>query len=427
MANTNVSLVWRCKTESGWQRFPALYGKSHLPRPGVVLIDGKERHRDHGYFQLRYYDAKRKTIFETVSALATEALAALKRREALLGAKALLEAVGSKAQVEEPAAAGANRISLIAAKDKFVQAAEDRGSVAAAGAYRLAVEDFLKITGRLYVDELVPEDMQTYHRVLRSQEQSDRTIYNRHKNVKSFFRYLKLDVKLLAPATPKYEEALPEIYTPEEIRDLFAATTPELLRAGWAFDETTADRLLLTWELMLTCGLREQEAMYLEWSQIDFKNKVLRVKANPRFKFKVKDKEQRDIPMGTELVERLRAHYKSNPFQRLVCGTINDEPNDRMWAQLKIVVNRAGLQCKVCETCTREKDPQCGHWWLHKFRATCITMWLRSKEMGGAGWDVRTVMKFSGHASLDVVLRYLRPAEDSMVQQAVDTIRWRAS
>jgi integrase len=60
----------------------------------------------------------------------------------------------------------------------------------------------------------------------------------------------------------------------------------------------------------------------------------------------------------------------------------------------------------------------CHHWFLHKFRATAITMWLRS------GLDLRTVMKLSGHSNLESVERYLSPASDKSVREHVKGINW---
>lgn len=53
-------------------------------------------------------------------------------------------------------------------------------------------------------------------------------------------------------------------------------------------------------ELGMKCGPRELEMVYLEWPDIHFQDKVLRVKGKAHWKFKVKDSEQRpqiyDVP-----------------------------------------------------------------------------------------------------------------------------------
>jgi len=44
---------------------------------------------------------------------------------------------------------------------------------------------------------------------------------------------------------------------------------------------------------------------------------------------------------------------------------------------------------------------------LHKFRATAATTWLRSKELGGKGWDIGFVRQQLGHADLASIEHYI--------------------
>jgi len=45
------------------------------------------------------------------------------------------------------------------------------------------------------------------------------------------------------------------------------------------------------------------------------------------------------------------------------------------------------------------------HWYLHRFRDTAATRWLR------AGIDVRTVQSWLGHESLETTQKYLEPSK----------------
>jgi len=143
---------------------------------------------------------------------------------------------------------------------------------------------------------------------------------------------------------------------------------------------------------------------------------VVRVRSNPRFDFKVKDHEQRDVPVPPDFMERLMDYKRRHPDRRLVTGTKTDKPNYKLLKALKRLVHRIGLGCKTCDGCMKRKE--CEGWFLHKFRATYVTTLLRS------GMDIRTVMKFSGHADLQSVMRYLRPAEDDATQEHIKSIRW---
>jgi len=46
------------------------------------------------------------------------------------------------------------------------------------------------------------------------------------------------------------------------------------------------------------------------------------------------------------------------------------------------------------------------HWYLHRFRDTAATRWLR------AGIDVRTVQSWLGHESLETTQKYLEPSKE---------------
>jgi hypothetical protein len=57
-------------------------------------------------------------------------------------------------------------------------------------------------------------------------------------------------------------------------------------------------------------------------------------------------------------------------------------------------------------------DPtQC---WLHKFRSTCATNWLRAKRLGGKGYDIGVVRDWLGHddcKSIEAYIAHVREEE----------------
>ena len=57
------------------------------------------------------------------------------------------------------------------------------------------------------------------------------------------------------------------------------------------------------------------------------------------------------------------------------------------------IAKRAGLDPTTC--------------WLHKFRATCATDWLRSKDLGGGGFNIGFVRQQLGHRDLQSIEHYL--------------------
>ena len=272
----------------------------------------------------------------------------------------------------------------------------------AAKAYKLAADEFLGLVTRRFADEVIADDLLIHQRALRKRKCSPRTIYNRHINVCSFLRFAGVSASVFPRQAPKYEKTLPEIYTAEEIAAFF--------------DSLTGEDYRLTFSLALKCGLREQELMHLEWSDISFSERTLTVRSKPRWGFVIKDKEQRGVSLPLTLVTLLQAHKTQAGQRTLVTGTSGDRPNHKLLRTLKRLVKSAGLNCGICAACVERGE--CERWFLHKFRATYCTLLLRS------GLDVRTVQKMMGHSDMESTMRYLRPHEDAAIQSRMDAVEW---
>lgn len=421
MANRAVTLMRRCKTPTGWRYYPAVIGRTGKVKPNVVQVGDVEVGYPEGYYSLRTFRGSH-TVFTRIGTNASDALAAYDKACHLGEARDSAKAAGA-VLVEEP-----GRTALRPAFKKFLTAAEDRGSLEAAEVYELAGEEFLDVIGKAYADEIVPEDIMKYHKALAKRKLAPRTIANRHRNVVAFLLYLKLDTKTLAPKTPRYEKTTPEIYKVEEMTAFF--------------NSLRDDRHQLMFDIFLQTGVREQEAMHLEWSDIDASTRTLKLRAKPRWGFNMKDYEQRDLPVSEELLEELQTYHVAHPDQRpLILGKWSTKrrewvPDGHMLRTLKRLVRVAGLNCGRCDGClrkstdtpkkndkSRDASPtpplECENWFLHKFRATYCTNLSRAKL------DLVTIQKMMGHSDLASTMRYLRPAEGDSVQAAVNAIKWK--
>ena len=144
------------------------------------------------------------------------------------------------------------------------------------------------------------------------------------------------------------------------------------------------------------------------------------IRSKPRWKHKIKDAEERQMPLTADLAARLRLYREHHPDANLIFGRragLVDAPDGHLLRRLKELVRDAGLNCGTCPTCISKKE--CEYWYLHRFRSSYITALLRG------GLDLRTVMKMSGHSDLASVMAYLRPAEGAEVQDRVNSIQWR--
>jgi integrase len=291
-----------------------------------------------------------------------------------------------------------------------------------------AIELFFESCKKTYIDELIESDLLgvlrhlstlPVYRNLRAKPSkrrnasqrrtrcpvtdgviSARTIFSYYMCIRKWLLEGGADAKIFPPP-PKYEEPEVTVYSPEQIKSLFALVTGDL-------------RIALN--LMLKCGLRRKEVAFAYFSDINFADKTILVRGKPEWDFKVKNRIQRYIPVPDDLLEELRPWEADHPSQRLIIQTAKGGPELRMIRHLKRFVYLHGLRCGRCHHC-RAGNPNCEDWELHKFRRTYITGILRHV-------DLRTAQEYAGHSRITSTERYLRPASATEGQSRVSSIDW---
>lgn len=396
MANRTVTLIRICKTESGWRRYPVAFGKNGRIRPGWVMVNNEPEYYKQGRYELRLYEGS-KLVYKPASEHASEALTARDRMERKLIAKESAHAAGILLPDNDP-----ERVSLSKKAREFVRDAEQRGALEAADVNRLVTAEFLRVVKKAYLDEIRRSDILDFYTALRKRGNSDRTVANKHARLKSFLRFAGMDVKEIFPPKPRYDETLPTIYTSDQIS--------AILNVADAYMHLVID-------LALKCGLREQEIVHLEWGDIHVHDKVLRVSSKPHYEFRVKDSEERDIPVPDDLLRELQGWHKKHSKPGLMLATKSGNANRKLLRTLKRLAKREALNCGQCDGC-KSKLGECQEWTLHKFRRTYCTTLLRS------GLDLRTVQAYMGHADLASTMRYLRPASSAEAQAKINAIQW---
>lgn len=394
MPNLKAVLRWYCRTPRGWRRFPVLFGRNNRIRHTFVIDQGKEVSYPEGRYQVLVYEGSR-PVYKNVGDNAADALAARDREAHLLAAKFSAAHAGAKIVDEK------KRQYLRRAAELYILDAENRNAKEAAEQSERVTSEFIDVCRKTFVDEVTREDIFRFHKALRERDCSDRTVANKHARLKSFLRFAGVDPAIIPPK-PKYEQTLPTIYTTDEIRGILEAADPYM-------------RLVI--EMGLKLGLREQELMYAEWTDLDWQESAFRVQGKRFWDFRVKDSEQREIPCPEDLLESLRAWREKHAKSRLILGTTSDSPNSHFLRSLKRLAKRAGLNCGKCDGCGSKLN-ECQGWTLHKLRRTYCTTLLRN------GVDLKTVQHYMGHADLASTMRYLRPAVGKESQQRINAIRW---
>lgn len=390
-----ATLIVRYKDADGiWKRAAAIRGANGRIRPGYALIEGKEEAVKDYQYQVRYYEG-RKLRYEPAGKKAAAADALRDRIEKKATAKAVADDAGLKIEVEE------SRKTVQSTAAAYIKDAERRGAMEAAAQARNVSDEFLRVVRKVFVDEITRDDVFRFHEVLRKRRCSDRTVSNKHQRLTSWLRFAGIDRAILPPV-PKYEVRLPTTYNRDQISSLLANADP-------------TKRMMIL--LGLKLGLRDQELQHAEFGDVHWTDKTFRVQGKPKWGFRPKTWEQREIPIPDDLLTELKAWKNGRSDRVLILGTATGRPNGKLLLALKTLARTSKLNCGHCAGCNG-KNRECQEYTLHRFRRTYITTLLRN------GIDLRTVQAYAGHKDIASTMRYLRPASAKEAQSKLNAIEW---
>lgn len=379
-----------------WRRMPAARGGNGRVKPGYALVDGKALAVRGGAYELRHI-VNRQPTYTPAGKRAAEADA---KRARLERTSAAIEAAKGT-DVRVIGMPGRKTLKDTAAA--YINDAQNRNANEAAEQARLVNTEFIELMRKrrkAYIDEIDRDDVFSFHEALRKRGCGDRTISNKHTRLASWLRFGGID-KAILPPVPKYEDKLPTIYESDQVAILLKEADPYM-------------RICIL--LALKCGLRDQELMHLEFSDINWMEGTLRVQAKPRWAFTVKAWEQRDVLVPDDVLEALKEWKGVRVGQTLVLGTKNRLPNTKLLRKLKRLAHRAGLNCERCESCHERKE--CEEYTLHRFRRTYLTTLLRNDH------DLKTVQYYAGHKDLASTMRYLRSASGTSARAKLNAVKW---
>jgi integrase len=125
----------------------------------------------------------------------------------------------------------------------------------------------------------------------------------------------------------------------------------------------------------LLTGFREQEVMYLFWSDVNLASRTIRITSKPDLGFFPKRWEERKVPVPVRLANIIKGHAQTNG-STFMFPSPTGKREQNMLLRCKGVAERAGL------------DP--AEFDLKTFRSTYATRMLRQ------GFDVRTCSRLDG-------------------------------
>ncbi len=240
------------------------------------------------------------------------------------------------------------------------------------------------------VKQVTKEHVLKFNSALLERGQSPRTAENKRMRVAAFLKFGGIDTRVVMPRLNKAER--PEITTYTKVE------TDALLKYA-------DDYMTVCISMALQLGLREQELMHAEFSDIQHDG-TFRVQSKPEYDFVVKKQIQRDVPIPSTLIALLKTWKSTRPKASLVLGIGDD--HKRVNGHLLRWAQRVGKKAGI------EDVP------LHKFRRTWLTALMRS------GFDVATCQRFAAHKDLASTMRYLNAlkASEPATRGRIDSIQW---
>ncbi len=148
-------------------------------------------------------------------------------------------------------------------------------------------------------------------------------------------------------------------------------------------------------------GLRANELRYLEPKDINFKENYIIVRSKPENR--IKDHQERIIPLNSKLKEILLKHIKRNPPQKWLFETKDGRPRvNNLNRELKEIAKQVGIN----------PEGMC----LQVLRET-FGSHLRKK-----GVDIGLISEYMGHSSIDVTLRHYAHIKIEQTHREIDRL-----
>jgi len=241
--------------------------------------------------------------------------------------------------------------------------------------------DFVKSKNLIYLLSVTHEDIDSFVS-MRAINRSPKTVNEDLRLVKNLFdraiayKYLRhnpaQNVKRL-----KYIPKPPKYFTADELKKIYNASS---------------QRHNLIWRFLFKTGLRRGELFNLEWSDIDFDVKLIKIQ--PKDFWKPKNSQPRNLPMTNEVNDILRERKQLNESDRWVFST----PGGAQYTALRRTFIETLAKINVNGT-------------LHTFRHTFASHLVMQ------GVSLAVVQKLLGHSTITMTMKYAHLAPDHLAEE----------
>jgi integrase len=378
-----IALMARIKQTDGSYTFQRL---TTVDKKGKPIQPMQPENACHYYFRFTEKlpgEKRGKQVMRSAGTDFAEAIKQLRAKEIELECEA--RGVAAPALVE-------NRLTMAEAAERFHTKQVALGkSPATVYSYKRAVEQFRESCFKTFMDEITQRDIIEHiewlrrHVPSRKHGQRNGMLRARLQYLTIFFGDFGMKNPLPMKEWPKLEERRVEAYTSEEIAMLLSKATPD-----------EYDLILF----FLCTGFRDDEAAHAVYSDVDFRNHLVKTGPKPDIGFTTKNGRERTVRVPTELIDRLRERREREvpPANGLIFPNSNGRPDSTLLARVRKAAKRAGHTGRVT---------------LHQFRRTFGT---RYAEKHG----VVNAQHLLGHASIVTTQKYL--AETKIARSSVEAL-----
>ena len=250
--------------------------------------------------------------------------------------------------------------------------------------YQVSLNKFMEFTHKrnlFYLSSVTQEEIDIY-KSARAKIRSPKTVNEDLRLIKNLFnraveyKYLRhnpaQNVKRL-----KYIPKPPKYYTIDELKKIYGASS---------------HRHNLIWRFLVKTGLRRGELFNLEWTDIDFEGKLVKIQIKDYWQ--PKNSQPRNIPMTVEVYNILQERKQLNESERWVFST----PSGNQYSDLRrcLVETLAKLEIKGS---------------MHSFRHTFASHLVMQ------GVSLAVVQKLLGHSTIAMTMKYAHLSPDHLADE----------
>ncbi len=233
------------------------------------------------------------------------------------------------------------------------------------------------------------------------------TLARKSASIRTFFKYTCNKMKLIPnnPAqdldSPKLERRLPKYLTLEQSKELLdTASNPANNKTHGNHDNSERNYAMIT--LLLNCGMRLNELININISDIDFENEKLTVIG--------KGDKERVIYLNKACISAINKYLEVRPKD----GVQFNSKDALFLSEQRKRISRRSVQYIVKEEIRLAGIEKADTYSVHKLRHTAATLMYKYGDV-----DIRALQELLGHESISTTQIYTH-VDDEQVRNAVE-------